>query len=150
MNADLPVLDFFFEKDCPFCKRVRVHILDKLKTKGVVRINPIDVDVNLGREEMDWYKAFSKEVDSEPTPLLRLHDSLYGENNWQFIFLMWKKKPKTLTEEVLSSEEYLEKQIYDKIRKMDATLILDVQPSYEMEEAMFFASRNLGLDAREY
>ncbi|MBE3123009.1 MAG: hypothetical protein IMZ58_12510 [Thermoplasmata archaeon] len=150
MMADLPVLDFFFEKDCPICKRARVHIIDKLKGKNVVRINPIDVDVNLGREELDWYNAFSKEMDSEPTPLFRLHDQLFGENNWQFIFLMWKKKPATLTEEVLSSEEYLEKQIYDKIRQMNATLVLEVQPSYELDEAMFFSSRRLGLDARIY
>ena len=72
--------------------------------------------------------------------MLRLHDKLTGENNWEFSFLMWKKKPMTITEEVLSSEEYLEKQIYDKIRLMKDTCILEVQPSYELERDIYMAS----------
>lgn len=147
MMANAPILDFFFEKDCPFCKRVRDHIINKLKEKHLVRIVEIDLEANLGREELDWYHAtFSK--DEEPTPLLRLHDKMYGPSNYEFIFLMWKKKPATITEEVLSSEEYLEKQIYDKIRWVETALILEVQPSYRMDEEFFFAVRRLGLDAR--
>lgn len=146
----LPILDFFFEEDCPFCRRVRINIIEKLEEKGIVIINPIEVDVNTGAVEMGWYDSFCREVKSEPTPLLRLHDKLIGENNWEFAFLMWKKKPVTITEEVLSSEEYLEKQIYDKIRLMKGTCILEVQPSYELERDMYMANRRLGLDARVY
>ena len=149
--SELPVLDFFFEEDCPFCRRVRIDIIDKkLIPKGIVIINPIEVDVNTGAVEMGWYESFCREVKSEPTPVLRLHDKLVGENNWEFAFLMWKKKPMTITEEVLSSEEYLEKQIYDKIRVMENTCILEVQPSYELERDMYMANRRLGLNARIY
>lgn len=147
---ELPILDFFFEEDCPFCRRVRIFIIEKLQEKGIVTINPIEVDVNTGAVEMGWYNSFCREVKSEPTPVLRLHDKLVGENNWEFAFLMWKKKPMTITEEVLSSEEYLEKQIYDKIRLMKETCILEVQPSYELERDMYMANRRLGLDARVY
>ena len=148
--SELPVLDFFFEEDCPFCRSVRVNIIEKLEEKGIVIINPIEVDVNTGAVEMGWYNSFCREVKSEPTPLLRLHDKLVGENNWEFAFLMWKKKPVTITEEVLSSEQYLEKQIYDKIRLMNSTCVLEVQPSYELERDMYMANRRLGLDARVY
>lgn len=148
--SELPVLDFFFEEDCPFCRSVRVNIIEKLEEKGIVIINPIEVDVNTGAVEMGWYDSFCREVKSEPTPLLRLHDKLIGENNWEFAFLMWKKKPATITEEVLSSEQYLEKQIYDKIRLMNGTCVLEVQPSYELERDIYMANRRLGLDARVY
>ena len=147
---ELPVLDFFFEEDCPFCRSVRVNIIEKLQEKGIVEINPIEVDVNTGAVEMGWYESFCREVKSEPTPLLRLHDKLIGENNWEFAFLMWKKKPMTITEEVLSSEGYLEKQIYDKIRLMKDTCVLEVQSSYELERDIYMANRRLGLDARVY
>jgi thiol-disulfide isomerase/thioredoxin len=148
--SELPVLDFFFEEDCPFCRSVRINIIEKLQEKGIVIINPIEVDVNTGAVEMGWYNSFCREVKSEPTPLLRLHDKLIGENNWEFAFLMWKKKPMTITEEVLSSEEYLEKQIYDKIRLMNGTCVLEVQPSYKLERDLYLANRRLGLDARVY
>jgi len=148
--SELPVLDFFFEEDCPFCRRVRINIIEKLQEKGIVKINPIEVDVNTGAVEMGWYDSFCRNVKSEPTPLLRLHDKLIGENNLDFAFLMWKKKPVTITEEVLSSEEYLEKQIYDKIRLMKDTCVLEVQPSYELERDMYLVNRRLGLDARVY
>jgi len=148
--TELPVLDFFFEEDCPFCRRVRINIIDKLITKDIVIINPIEVDVNTGAIEMGWYGSFCREVKSEPTPLLRLHDKLIGENNWEYAFLMWKKKPTTITEEVLSSEEYLEKQIYDKIRLMDETCVLEIQPSIKAERDIYMANRGLGLDARVY
>jgi len=148
--SELPVLDFFFEEDCPFCRSVRINIIEKLQEKGIVIINPIEVDVNMGAVEMGWYNSFCREVKSEPTPLLRLHDKLVGENNWEFAFLMWKKKPMTITEEVLSSEQYLEKQIYDKIRLMKDTCILEVQSSYELERDMYMTNRRLGLDARVY
>jgi len=148
MEFELPILDYFFEIECPFCRRVRIYILDKLRTKQVVIINPIDVDANLGCREMDWYNNFCKGIHSEPTPLLRLHDNLTEEDNWEFVFVMWRKKPTTLTEDVLSSEEYLEKQIYDKIRYVGKTLVVEVQPSYELERDMFLSRRGMGLDAR--
>lgn len=145
-----PILDFFFEKDCPFCRRVRINIIDKLTTTDMVIINPVDVDTNLGSLEKAWYDIFCRKTQSEPTPLLRLHDSSYEINNYEYVFLMWKKKPTTLTQEVLSSEEYLEKQIYDKIRLIEKTQHIEVQPSYEMERDTFLLNKGMGLDARIY
>jgi hypothetical protein len=144
-------LDFFYEVFCPFCRIVRINIIDKLRLKSLVTINPIDVDANLGCVEMSWYKRFCKEVESEPTPLLRLHDKYLGESSWENIFLMWKKKPLTITEEVLSAEEYLEKQLYDKIREAQKTLIFPVQPSYELDQDMFLRNvHRLKLDTQNY
>ena len=147
---DTPILDFFYEIECPFCRSVRINIVDKLEAKGVIIVNRIDVDANLGRVEMEWFHKFAEGEEGEPTPLLRLHDKFVGENNWEFAFLMWKKKPTTITEEVLTSEEYLEKQIYDKIRLMEDTLVLPVPSSYEMQQDLFLVSRRMGLDARIY
>lgn len=145
------ILDFFHEIDCPFCRRVRINIIDKLRMKHLVIINAIDVDANTGSMEMAWYRRFCREVESEPTPLLRLHDKLLEESNWNYVFLMWKKKPKTLTEEVLSSEEFLEKQLYDKIREFQKSLIFPVQQSYELDRDIFLSNyNNLKLDARDY
>lgn len=153
---DIPIekrltLDFFYEIYCPFCRRVRINIIDKFRLKSLVRINMIDVDSNLGSVEMSWYKSFCKRIESEPTPLLRLHESFIGESGWEYIFLMWKKKPTTLTEEVLSSEEFLEKQLYDKIREAQKTLFFKVQPSYELDRDVFLATiHNLRLDETDY
>lgn len=127
------ILDFFYEVFCPFCRRVKVNIVDKLEMKNIVIINPVDVDANLGCVEMDWYRRFCAKVKSEPTPLLRLHDRYLDESSWNHVFLMWRKKPMTITEEVLSSEEYLEKQLYDKIREYQRTLVFPVQQSYELD-----------------
>lgn len=147
---ELPVLDFFYEIVCPFCRRVRVDIIEKIRPKDIVVLNLIDVDANTGSVEMDWYRGFCREVkEDDPTPVIRLHDKLTGENNWEAVFLMWKKKPDTITQEVLTSEEYLEKQIYDELRLMADMQVVEVQPSYELERDLFFARRKRP-DARVY
>jgi len=144
------ILDFFHEIECPFCKRVRDNIIDKLRGKNLVKINAIDVDASLGCEEMAWYRTFCREVKSEPTPLLRLHDEHTGPNEVEYVFLMWKKKPTTLTQEVLSSEEFLEKQIYDKIRLAEKTMYKEVHQSYDLEKDLFFSKNRVRPDARIY
>jgi len=146
---EVPVLDFFYEVDCPFCRSVRINIIEKIRPKDIVIINMINVEANTGCVEMDWFKEFCKEVnESSPTPVLRLHDKLVGENNWETTFLMWKRKPASITQEVLTSEEYLEKQIYDELRLKENTRIIEVQQSHEIEMDMFFASRGRSPDAR--
>lgn len=153
---DIPIekrltLDFYYEVFCPFCRRVRINILDKLRMKSLVTINPIDVDSNFGCVEMSRYKIFCKKIESEPTPLLRMHESYSDESGWEYFFLMWKKKPTTLTEEVLSSEEFLEKQLYDKIREAQKTLFFPVQKSYELDRDVFLATiHKLKLDEIDY
>lgn len=134
------ILDFFYEVFCPFCRRVRLNIIDKLRTKHIVTVNLIDVDSNTGSLEMSWYRSFCKEVKEEPTPLLRLHDSLMGDSSWDYAFLMWKKKPTTLTEEILKAEEILEKQLYDNIRLHQKSVVFPVQPSYELDRDVFFTT----------
>ena len=153
MGEDEPKfeLDFYFEVDCPFCKRVRVNILDKLRSKDVININDIDVEVNTGSEEMAWFKDFSKETGEDATPILRMHDKPSGEHsNWAFTFMLWKKKPATVTEQVLTEEEKLEKDIYDKIRQMQNTQVIEVQESWGIDEELALLNRKKGLHARIY
>jgi len=137
------ILDFFYEIECPFCRRVRINIIDKLRMKHIVTINSIDVDANTGSIEMSWYNSFYKEFfDSPPAPLLRLHENYLDDSSWNYVFLMWKKKPTSITEEILKAEEILEKQLYDKIREYQNTIIIPVQPSYELDKQMFFTTIN--------
>ena len=142
-------LDFYFEVVCPFCKRVRLNIIDKLKAKGIININEIDVDANLGCVEMSWFKGFSKDVGYDPTPVLRMHDKPAGQHsNWAFVFLLWKKKPTTITEQVLTEEGRLEKDIYDKIRQMQNTQVIEVQESWELDEEFSLNNWKRGLYGR--
>lgn len=144
-------LDFYSEVDCPFCKRVKLNILDKLGSKGIIHINEIDVDANKGAEEMAWFKDFSRDTGGDPTPILRMHDKPSGEHsNWAFTFMLWKKKPTTITEKVLTEEEKLEKDIYDKIREMQNTQVIEVQESWELDEQFTLLNRKNGVYARVY
>lgn len=110
--------------------------------KQIVKVNFIDVDANTGSIEMSWYKNFCKEIEKEPTPLLRLHDKYFEDSSWDYTFLMWAKKPTTITEEILKAEEMLEKQLYDKLREFQDSIIFPVQPSYELDRQMFFSTVN--------
>ena len=146
-------LDFYFETDCPFCKRVRINILDKLKSKNIININEIDVEVNTGCVEMSWFHDFSREIGegADPTPVLRMHDKpSWQHSNWAFTFMLWKKKPSTITEQVLTEEERLEKDIYDIIRQMNRTQVIEVQESWELEEMLTMMKRRKGVHARVY
>ena len=132
------ILDFFYEIYCPFCRRVRINIIDKLRMKNIVSVNAIDVDANTGSLEMSWYKAFCNEVGQQPTPLLRLHEERVEESSFNYVFLMWRKKPSSMTEEVLKAEEILEKQLYDVIRGYQKTILYPTQPSFQLDRDMFF------------
>ena len=149
-NKQQFILDFFTEVECPFCRSVRINVVDKLQANEIVYINNIDVDANSGAPEMAFYRSMCREMADDPTPLLRLHDKLYGEDNWEAVFLMWRRKPTTITQEVLSSEEYLEKQLYDKIREMSETVVEEIQTSYEWNRDKVLLERGLGLDRRIY
>ena len=113
-----PILDLFFEIECPFCRRVRYEILLDMVKKHKIQLNMVDVDTSYGCEEMQWYRRFCRHVEEEVTPVIRIATPCITH-----VFIMWKKKPLTLTEEVLSSEEILKKKLYDRLRQMENEII---------------------------
>jgi len=124
-----PILDFYTELDCPFCRRVRYEILLDMAKKHKIHLNELNVDTSYGCEEMQWYRRFSRQVEEEVTPVIRIDTP-----NITHIFIMWKKKPLTLTEEVLSSEEILKKKLYDRLRQMEKEHIISPQHTYSEEK----------------
>lgn len=129
IKSSPPVLDFFTELDCPFCKRVRYEILLDMVKKHKIYQNEINVDTSYGCEEMQWYRRFCRQVEEEVTPVIRI-----ATPGITHIFIMWKKKPLTLTEEVLSSEEILKKKLYDRLRQMENEGIILPQQTYSEEK----------------
>ena len=81
-------------------------------------MNEINVDGSYGCEEMQWYRRFCRQAEEEITPVIRI-----ATPGTIHTFIMWKKKPLTLTEEVLSSEEILKKKLYDRLRQMETEAI---------------------------
>lgn len=124
-----PILDFFFEVECPFCKRVKYEILLDMIKKHKIQLNPLDVDTSYGCEEMQWYRRFCRQVEEEVTPVIRIATPCITH-----VFIMWKKKPLTLTEEVLSSEEILKKKLYDRLRQMGKEIIKSPQLTHSAEK----------------
>lgn len=123
-----PVLDFFFELECPFCRRVYHEILLDMVKKHKIHMNGVDVDTNYGCEEMQWYRRFCRQAEEEITPVVRVATPYLT-----YVFIMWKKKPLTLTEEVLSSEEILKKKLYDRLRQMEHEVVQLPRQTYNEE-----------------
>ncbi len=124
-----PILDFFTELDCPFCRRVRYEILLDMAKKHRIRLNEINVDTSYGCKEMQWYRRFCRQVEEELTPVIRI-----ATPGIIHIFIMFKKKPLTLTEDVLSSEEILKKKLYDRLRQIETEVIKLPQQTYSEEK----------------
>jgi hypothetical protein len=124
-----PILDFFFELECPFCRRVRYEILLDMVMKHKIQLNKVNVDTSYGCEEMQWYRRFCRQVEEELTPVIRI-----ATPGITHVFIMFKKKPLTLTEEVLSSEEILKKKLYDRLRQMENEGIILPQQTYFEEK----------------
>jgi len=130
MTVKKPVLiELYMEHTCPICRGLYYGILEKLEIERVIKVDRIDVNSTRGSKKWRKWKRFCERLGYDATPIVMMGP---------FVFMTWKTrdKPETITEGVLSSLEYFEKQLKDKIKELDKYHNINYATSYEREALM--------------
>jgi hypothetical protein len=127
MTVKKPVLiEFYMEHTCPVCRGLYYGLLERLEIERVIKVDKIDIHSSRGSEQWRKWKRFCERLGYDAVPLIMMGP---------YVFMSWKTrdKPETITEGVLSSLEYFEKQLKEKIKELDKYKNINYATSYERE-----------------
>lgn len=124
-----PIAEFFMEQTCPICRRLNFLVLEKLEIERIIRVDRVDVDSARGSLKWQKWKRFCNFIGYEATPVVMVGP---------YIFMTWKarEKPLTMTEAVLSSMDYFERQLREKLKELQKYPNVNYPNTYTMEMVM--------------
>jgi len=122
-------IEFYYEFECPICRALYYHVLERLELEGLIMVDKIDVDSTRGSKKWRKWKKFCDIIGYEASPIVMMGP---------FIFMTWKTrdKPESITEAVFSTLELFEHHLREKIKELDKYPDIQYKSSFEQEALM--------------
>lgn len=120
----MDLVHFYYELQCPICRRTYYMVLEKMEMEGLIKVDKIDVKSSRGTKDQRRWKKFCQRLGYEATPVVMMGP---------YVLMPWKQKekPATITDAVLNYIERFEMELRKCLKKLHKYPSIEYRNSYE-------------------